>query len=131
MLSTIFGKKSDHPLADLKSAQALLDDLPRTMLSSRSRKCLIWWSYCRSTPSSSWITGLPCCACSTRLPQPHLRKLVREYFTPFEISKFQENRLWLLLSKWSDQIATAYFRVYTEYCNGEKAAVSSRRRCLC
>jgi len=35
MLSGLFGKKSDHPMADIKSAQALLDDLRRIMLTRR------------------------------------------------------------------------------------------------
>jgi hypothetical protein len=29
MLAKLFGKKIDHPMADMKSAQSLLDDLPR------------------------------------------------------------------------------------------------------
>jgi len=29
MLAGIFGKKSDHPLADIKSVQALLENLPK------------------------------------------------------------------------------------------------------
>lgn len=29
MVLGLFGKKSDHPLADMKSAQALLDDIPK------------------------------------------------------------------------------------------------------
>jgi len=29
MLSTLFGKRSDNPMADIKSVQALLDDLPK------------------------------------------------------------------------------------------------------
>jgi len=122
MLSTIFGKKSDHPLADLKSAQALLDDLPK----NDAFKSLAEMSDLVELLQVNTEFKLDHRFAMLRLldetAQPHLRKLVREYFTPFEISKFQENRLWLLLSKWSDQIATAYFRVYTEYCNGEKGS---------
>src|SRR5574340_367597 len=29
MLSALFGKKTDHPMADIKSAQALLEALPK------------------------------------------------------------------------------------------------------
>jgi hypothetical protein len=29
MLAKLFGRKTDHPMADMKSAHALLDDLPK------------------------------------------------------------------------------------------------------
>ncbi|HEU0189322.1 MAG TPA: hypothetical protein VFQ97_04930, partial [Gallionella sp.] len=48
--------------------------------------------------------------------------LVREYFTPLEINKFQENRLWMVLGSWYRQIATAYFKLFSGYCNAEKGS---------
>ena len=45
---------------------------------------------------------------------PYIRKMLREYFTPYELNKFQGNRLWLGLSSWSNQIASAYLEIFTE-----------------
>ena len=122
MLSAIFGKKSDNPLADIKSAQVLLDDLPKN-------------DAFRSLAELTELVELLSEQADFRLDhhfavlrlfdeaaQPYVRKLVREYFTPFEINKFQENRLWLALGNWSRHVASAYLQVFTAYCNGEKGS---------
>lgn len=120
MLSVIFGKKSDHPMADIKSAQALLDDLPK----NDAFKSLAELTELVELLSVEADFKLDHQFAVLRLfdeaAQPYVRKLVREYFTPFEINKFQENRLWLVLGNWSRHVAHAYFKVFTAYCNGEK-----------
>jgi cyclic-di-GMP-binding protein len=122
MLSTLFGKKSDHPMADIKSAQALLEDLPK----NDAFKSLAELTELIESLSEHADFKLDHQFAVLRLfdeaAQPYVRKLVREYFTPFEINKFQENRLWLLLGNWSRQVAHAYFKVFTAYCNGEKGS---------
>jgi hypothetical protein len=122
MLSGIFGKKSDHPLAELKSVQALLDDMPKNdahrslaeitdmvemLLESNDFKLDHQFAVLRMIDDAA---------------QQYQRKLVREYFTPFEINKFQENRLWTALGNWSNQVAAAYFQVFSQYIRGEKGA---------
>jgi len=122
MLSAIFGKKSDHPLADIKSVQALLDDLPK----SDAHKSLVEITDLVESLLEDTDFKLDHRFEVLRLldetAQPYVRKLVREYFTPFEVNKFQENRMWLALSNWSNHIATAYFKVFAGYCAGEKGS---------
>ncbi len=121
MLSTIFGKKSDHPLADIKSVQALLADLPK----SDAFKSLTEITDLVESLSGSSEFKLDHQFAVLRLldeaAQPYARKLARDYFTPFEINKFQENRLWLILSNWSNRVSGAYWDVFTKYRNSEKA----------
>lgn len=120
MLSAIFGKKSDHPLADAKSAQALLDDLPK----NDAHKSLSELAELVESLFDNNDFKLDHQFAMLRLldetAQPFVRKLVREYFTQFELNKFQENRLWSMLSIWSNHVAGAYFRVFTGYCKGER-----------
>lgn len=122
MLSTLFGKKSDNPMADIKSAQALLDDLPK----NDAIKSLAELTELVESLSVQGDFKLDHQFAVLRLfdeaAQPYVRKLVREYFTPFEINKFQENRLWLVLGNWSRHVAKAYFKVFTAFCNGEKGS---------
>lgn len=58
--------------------------------------------------------------------QPYVRKLSREYFTPFEMNKFQENRLWSLLGNYYQQSAGAYFDVFNRFCSADKGSNTIR-----
>ncbi len=107
-------------MADIKSAQALLDDLPKND-AFRSLAELTEFVELLSAHSDFKLDHqFAVLRLFDEAAQPYVRKLVREYFTPFEINKFQENRLWLALSNWSRHVAHAYFKVFTAYCNGEK-----------
>jgi tetratricopeptide (TPR) repeat protein len=122
MLSAIFGKKSDNPLADIKSAQALLEDLPKTDAFRSLAELTELVELLSEQAEFKLDHQLAVLRLFDEAAQPYVRKLVREYFTPFEISKFQENRLWLTLGNWSRKVATAYFGLFTAYCNGEKGS---------
>lgn len=120
MLSGIFGKKSDHPMADIKSAQALLDDLPGND------------AHTSLTELTEWIESVPdnidfklehqfaVLRLFDEAAQPYARKLVREYFTPGDLNKFRENRLWSALGNLSRHTANAYYTVFDRYRNGDK-----------
>lgn len=54
--------------------------------------------------------------------QPYVRKLMREYFTPFEKNQFQENRLRLTLGNWSRVVANAYFNAFNAFFKGDKGS---------
>jgi len=126
MLSGIFGRKSDHPMADLKSAQALLDDLPR----NDAYKCLMELSeWIESSAGNAGFRpehqfAVLCLLDETA--RPYARKLARDYFTPQELNKFQENRLWLVLGSFHRHAAKAYCTVFDRYCGGDKGAAALR-----
>jgi len=116
MLGSLFGKKSDHPLADLKSAQQLLDVIPK----ADGLKALV--------EISEWMESLLEKSNEFRLEhqvallglldetaQPHVRKLQRDYFTAQPLNKFQEKRLWSALSvffMFSEQIYANIFALW-------------------
>lgn len=122
MLGGIFGKKSDHPLADAKSVQELLENLPK----NDAHKSLM-----ELTELIESLTGntefkldhqLAVLRMIDEAAQPYARKLAREYFTPFEINKFQENRLWLVLGNYFRQVANAYYAAFNRFCSAEKGS---------
>ena len=83
MLSTLFGKKSDHPLADVKSVQTLLGDLPKndanrslTELAELVESLFVNAEF-RADHQFTVLRMLDDAA------QPFIKKLSREYFTPF------------------------------------------------
>jgi len=126
MLAGIFGKKSDHPLADIKSVQALLENLPK----NDAYKSLMELTDLVESVSEQDSFKLDHQFAVLRMideaAQPYTRKLSREYFTPFEINKFQENRLWSLLGNYYHQSAVAYFDVFNRFCNADKGSSTIR-----
>ncbi|MFZ2161238.1 MAG: hypothetical protein WAW02_03380 [Sideroxyarcus sp.] len=119
----IFGKKSDHPLADIKTAQQVLEDVPKNDALSTVQEL------------TSWIESILELAEDFRLDhefavlrmfddaaQPHVRKLLRDYFSMQTVSKFQENRLWTVLNGFYTQSELVYFDVLTRYRNSGRGA---------
>ena len=122
MLAGIFGKKSDHPLADVKSVQELLDNLPK----NDAHKSLMELTELIESVTENTEFKLDHQFAVLRMidetAQPYARRLAREYFTPFEINKFQENRLWLMLGNYFRQVANAYYAAFNRFCNAEKGS---------
>lgn len=119
----IFGKKLDHPLADIKSAQQVLDELPKSDALNSMQEL------------TGWLESIVELADDFRLDhefavlrmfddaaQPHVRKLLRDYFAVQPISKFQENRLWMVLNNFYMHSEIAYRDVLTRYRNGSRGA---------
>lgn len=122
MLSGIFGKRSDHPLADIKSVQALLENLPKNDAYKSLMELTEWIESASEHTDFKLDHQFAVLRLIDEAAQPYARKLVREYFTPFEINKFQENRLWLVLGNFSRQTANAYYTGFNRYCNAEKGS---------
>ncbi|MDH4234639.1 MAG: hypothetical protein OEV15_05855, partial [Gallionella sp.] len=122
MLSGIFGNKSDHPMADIKSAQELLDGLQKNDAHKSLVELAEWVEMLMEHTDFKLDHQLAVLRLFDEAAQPYVRKLVREYFTPLEINKFQENRLWSTLGNWSGTIGTAYFKLFTGYCKAEKGS---------
>ena len=128
MLSNIFGKKSDHPMADMKSAQALLDDLPRNDAHKMLTELTEWIESVADNADFKPDHQFAVVCLLDETAQPYARKLTHDYFTPQALSKFQENRLWLALGNWSRHTARAYLKVFDRYRSGAKgtSAISAQ-----
>ena len=123
MLAGLFGKKSDHPLANLKSAQQVLDDVPK----NDALKAL--------QELGSWVESLRDHADEFRLDhqvavlrlldeaaQPHVRKLLRDYFSLQPLNKFQENRAWTVLNDFFALSEHSYVNVLALCRKGDRNA---------
>jgi hypothetical protein len=122
MLSGIFNKKSDHPLADMRSVQKVLDELPKNDV----HKVLLDIAEMIESAAGNASFKLDHQFAVLRLldetAQPYVRKLTGEYFTPNELNQFQEARLWLVLGNLSRQTAIAYCTVFDRYVSAEKGS---------
>jgi len=124
MLSGIFGKKSDHPMADMKSAQALLDDLPKNDAHKMLMELTEWIESVADNPDFKLDHQFAVLRLLDETAQPYARKLAHDYFTPQNLNKFQENRLWLALGNWSRHTAGAYLKVFDRHCSGDKGTAA-------
>jgi hypothetical protein len=118
-----FGKKSDHPLAEIKTAQQVLEEIPKNDALKAVQEL------------TGWIESIIELADGFRLDhefavlrmldeaaQPYVRKLLRDYFTLQPLSKFQENRLWTTLTDFYTQSELAHHDVLMRLSNGARGA---------
>ncbi len=113
MLASLFGKKSDHPLANLKSAQQVLDVIPKADSIKAVIELSSWLESLRDHSSQFSLDHLVLIlGMLDEASQPHLKKLQREFFTLMPLNKFQENRLWTTLNEFyilSEQVFAEIF----------------------
>ena len=117
MLSGIFGKKSDHPMADIKSAQMMLDDLPKNDAHKMLMELTDWVESVSDNTDFKPDHQYAVLCLLDETAQPYVRKLARDYFAPQELNKFQENRLWLVLGNLFRHTAKAYCAMFSRYCD--------------
>jgi hypothetical protein len=121
----LFSNKSDHPLANLKSAQQLLDALPKTDPVEVLQEV------------GHWIEALFDPANEFRLDHqfavlrmlddaahPHLRKIIHSYFAAVPPTAFQENRQWGAMNAYYIFSELGYLKVLVGMRNGEKGSSS-------
>lgn len=124
----IFKNKSDHPLANLKSAQQLMDDLPKTD------------AIVVLDEVGHWIEALFDPANEFRLDHqfavlrmldeaahPQLRKIIHSYFAAVPPSTFQENRLWGAMNDYSKFSDLGYLDLLIGMQQGEKGSASLKQ----
>lgn len=124
MLSRLLGKKSDHPMAEIKSAQALIAELPKNDPIKSLMELTDWMESAASNGEFKLDHQFDLIRMLDEASYPYTRKLSRDYFAAQELPKFQENRLWLVLGGWYRNVCNAYLTVFNRHCEGEKASAN-------
>lgn len=118
----LFGKKSDHPMAEIKSAQTLLEGLSKSDPLKSLQEVTTWIESVREHDEFRLDHQLAVLRLLDETARPFERKLARDYFAAGNLHTFQENRLWLALNEFYRQLAQAYFHVLVRYHNGDKGS---------
>ena len=118
----LFGKKSDHPMADVKSAQELLDVLPKSDALKTLLELTTWVEAVREHAEFQLDNQVAVLRLLDETARTFERKLVRDYFAASALSKFQENRIWMALNEFYAQFAQAYLNVLARYRKGDKGS---------
>jgi len=120
MLARLFSKKCDHPMADIKSTQALLADFSQHDMLKLAMELTDWIesvSHCEDFRPAYQFEVL---SLLDERAQPCIRKLQAEYFTLPDLNVFQGNRLCLVLGNLSRRTASAYMKIFNSYCAADK-----------
>ena len=118
-----FSNKSDHPLADLKSAQQLLEGLPKNDAVEVLQE-IAHWIEALIDPENEF--RLDHQYAMLRLlddaAHPFLRKISHSYFAAVPPAAFQENRLWGAMNVYFTFSELGYLHVLRGLRHGDKGS---------
>ncbi len=130
----LFGNKSDHPLANQKSVQQILDNLPNSDMVAVLEE-IGHWIDALFDPANDFRVDhqLMVLKQLDEAAHPYLRKVVQAYFAVIPLTAFQENRLWGILNTFYTQTEHGYHRILLGIREGEKggAAIRSQVALVC
>ena len=126
MLAKLFGKKSDHPMANVKLARALLGELPRNDLLRSVTELVDWIESVTLSEEFRLSDQFQVLGLLDETTRPMARKLAYEYFTLPETNSYQGNRISRALGGLASNLVAAYCTMITRYCNGEGAAIKGQ-----
>jgi hypothetical protein len=118
----LFGKKSDHPMADIKAAQQLLLDLPKDDPVKALHELTGWIDSVRADTAIRLDNRFAVLRLLDETARPHEIKVVHDYFASEALSSVQEKRLWRELSEFYAAQGEAYHSVLAACRDGEKGA---------
>lgn len=124
MLAKLFGKKNDHPMKDIKRAQALLVDLPRNDAFRLVAELTAWIESVSQGEEFRLDDQFQVLCLLDETAQPYARKLAHEYFTLPDMNSAHGKRLFQALGNYSRHTVTAYLTMIGRYRNDDKGAAS-------
>lgn len=123
MLARLFGKKCDYPMANVKLARALLDDLPKDDALKSAMELTDWIESVAGHGELKPDDQFAVLSLLDETAQPYARKLAFEYFTLPDLNSFQGNRLCMVLGNLSRHTAGAYYTLFGRYCSGDSGSI--------
>ncbi len=109
-------------MADIKSARALLDEIPKSDALKTLLELTPWVKSIREETGFRLDHQLAVLRLIDDAARPFVLKLEREYFAVSTLSAFHDNRLWVALNDFYWQLTIAYFNVLARYSNGDKGS---------
>ncbi len=104
MMKLFGGGASDHPMAEVKGARAILDSIPPSDPFKALEDLNHWLESVRAWEGFTPEHRAQIVKLVDEAAQVHLRKLQREYLSSQRPSKFLENRLWTVIREWYRRI---------------------------
>lgn len=109
-------------MADVKAAQALLNDLPKGDALKSLAELTDWIESVSVREDFRLADQWAVLNLLDETAQPHARKLACEYFTLPDMHAYHGNRLCMALGNYSRMMCNAYFLMFGRYCREDVAA---------
>jgi len=122
MISLFGGKKPDHPMAGIKEARKLLEELPGSDAFKCADELTHWLASVMAEEGFKPEYRAQLVQLLDETAQLHLRKLARDYLSSPRLAKFQEARLWKAIYEYWRQAGLAYAACVDLYASGAKGA---------
>ena len=121
----IFKNKSDHPLANLKSAQQLIDALPKKDPVEVLQEVGHWIEALFDPENEFRIDHqFVVLRMLDETAHAHLRKISQNYFSVIPPNTFQENRLWAAMHEYFTFCEMGYWHLLNAMREGKKGSSS-------
>ena len=122
MISLFGGKKPDHPMADIKEARKLLEDLPSGDAFKCTEELTHWLQSVMVEEGFKAEYRAQLVQLLDEAAQIHVRKLARDYMASPRLAKFQEMRLWKAIYEYWREAGLAYAGCVELFASGAKGA---------
>ncbi len=123
MISLFGAKKPDHPMAGMKEARKLLEELPTNDTIKCVDELAHWLQSVIVEEGFKPEYRAQLVQLLDETAQTHVRKLVRDYMAASpRLAKFQEIRLWTAIYEYWRQAAHAYATCVDLYASGARGA---------
>ncbi|MFH1603450.1 MAG: hypothetical protein ABIH03_06050, partial [Pseudomonadota bacterium] len=123
MISLFGGKKPDHPMAEMKEARKLLEELPTNDTLKCADELGHWLESVMAEEGFKPEYRAQLIQLLDETAQTHVRKLTRDYMAASpRLAKFQEIRLWTVIYEYWRQAGHAYVGCLDLYASGAKGA---------
>jgi hypothetical protein len=115
MLKKIFGRRPDHPLADVREVRKMLEELPRDDPLKALEELSFWLDSVRSADSFRLTDQLAVLKSLDEAAQPITRHLGDKYRRASRMNLLEENRIWLVSFEFWKRVAAAYLHCIEQF----------------
>jgi hypothetical protein len=122
MFKLFGGPKSDHPMAELKEARRLLDEVPSGDAFKALDELTHWHESVRTAVDFKPDHRTQLALMIDEAAQPHARKLQRDYLSTTRPSRFQEQRMWTAVHTYFGEAARSLVACIDLNASGAKGA---------
>ena len=120
------GARPDHPMADLKEARRLLDELPAQDPLKAVEELGNWMESVAAAQGFKPEHRIQTLVLVDDAAQQRVRRLARDYFAAVRPSRFMENRLWGAIHEYYRQAGQAFARGVDLFVQNAKGADAAK-----